>query len=232
MIKLIRKHRPNIILNNRLIQNHGVSGKQREFTGYGDFETPEQGIPEMDLTDQYGNPIPWETCLTLNNSWGFNAFDHDWKFPEQVIHVLVECVSKNGNLLLNVGPDSQGNMPKPSVDILKEVGAWISQNGKSIYGCGQADCPKPDWGYCTQQDNILYAHWTNPKIGHINLEGLDPDQVQEITVLSTGQQAATAATWWGNNDQDNFFVNIKNPTYKTYILPDQWDTVFKIVLKK
>lgn len=231
LVKMIREHQPHIILNNRLTQNHGVSGKAREFTGYGDFETPEQGIPEKDMLDKYGNHIPWETCLTLNNSWGFNAFDHDWKSAEQVIHALVECVSKNGNLLLNVGPDSQGNIPKPSVDILKTVGEWMAQNGESIYNCGHAHRLKPSWGYFTQKENVLFAHWTNPKIGHINLKALDPDNVKEVIVLNTNKPAATGATWWGNQDKGNYFINIKDPTYKTYILPDDKNTVFKIIFK-
>lgn len=231
LVKMIRKYQPGIILNNRLVQNHGVSNVKREFTGYGDFETPEQGIPEKDLTDIYNNPIPWETCLTLNNNWGYSSTDTQWKSPEMIIHALVNSVSKNGNLLVNVGPDAQGTIPQQSVEILSEVGEWMSVNGECIYGCGKSILSKPDWGYFTQKDNILYAHWTNPVIGHINIKNFT-NEVEKVIVLHTGKEAATARTWWGNNDKGNFFINIKKPTYLTYILPDNRNTVLKIILKE
>ena len=231
LVKMIRKYQPGIILNNRLVQNHGVSNKKREFTGYGDFETPEQGIPEKDLTDVYNNSIPWETCLTLNNNWGYSSTDTQWKSPEMIIHALVNSVSKNGNLLVNVGPDAQGTIPKQSVEILSEVGEWMSVNGESIYGCVKSTLSKPDWGYFTKKDNILYAHWTSPVIGHINIKNFT-NEVEKVIVLHTQKEAATAKTWWGNYDSGNFFINIKKPTYLTYILPDNRNTVLKIILKK
>ncbi len=230
LIKMIRKHQPDIILNNRLVRNHGTSTANREFTGYGDFETPEQGIPDKGLVDAYGNPIPWETCLTLNNNWGYSSTDHEWKTPEMIVHALVNCVSKNGNLLLNVGPDSQGTIPQPSVEILTAVGNWMSKHHESIYGCGAVDKPKPTWGYYTQKDNVLFAHWAHPHIGHINLH-LQEDLVNSVEVLTTQEPAATAANWWGNSDKGNFFINVEEPTYKTYILPDSINTVFKLVLE-
>ena len=231
LVRMIKKHQPGIILNNRLIINHGVSNLKREFTGFGDFDTPEQGIPEKDLTDIYNNPIPWETCLTLNNNWGYSSTDTQWKSPEKIIHALVNSVSKNGNLLVNVGPDAQGTIPQKSVEILSEVGNWMSVNGESIYGCRKSTLPKPDWGYFTQKDNFLYAHWTNPVIGHINVKNYG-DNVEKVIVLHTGKDDATARTWWGNNDKGNFFINIKRPTYLTYILPDNRNTVLKIILKE
>ena len=231
LVKMIRKYQPGIILNNRLVQNHGVSNKKREFAGYGDFETPEQGIPEEDLTDVYNNSIPWETCLTLNNNWGYSSTDTQWKSPEMIIHALVNSVSKNGNLLVNVGPDAQGTIPQQSVEILREVGEWMSVNGESIYGCGKSTLSKPDWGYFTKKDNLLYAHWTNPVIGHINIKNFT-NEVEKVIVLHTGEEAATARTWWGNFDTGNFFINIKQPTYLTYILPDNRNTVLKIISKE
>lgn len=230
LVAMIKEHQPDIILNNRLVFNEGVSGKKREFTGYGDFETPEQGIPESELLDAYGNPIPWETCLTLNNNWGYSSTDNQWKTPEMIVHALVNCVSKNGNLLLNVGPDAQGTIPEQSVNILKEVGKWMDKNGESIYRAGKADLPKSEWGYFTQKGNTIYAHWTNPQIGHINIKNFK-DKVKKTTVLNTGKPAATSSKWWGNSDEGNFFLNVEAPTYKTYLLPDDIDTVFKIELE-
>ena len=231
LVKMIRKYQPDIILNNRLVINHGVSNEAREFEGYGDFLTPEQGVPERKMVDQYGNDIPWESCLTINNGWGYTAGDNEWKSADLIINTLVNCVSKNGNLLLNIGPDSQGNVPIQSVQTLKTVGQWMQTNGESIYNCRDASLPKPDWGYYTQSGNVLYAHWTNPQVSHINL-GPSGDQVQEVTVLNTGKPAATAKSWWGNEGKGNFFVNVKQPTYLTFELPDNTDTVFKLVLKE
>jgi len=230
LVKMIRTLQPDIILNNRLVFNHGVSNEAREFAGYGDFLTPEQGVPEKKMVDLYGNDIPWESCLTLNNSWGYYSGDNQWKSADLIINTLVNCVSKNGNLLLNVGPDAQGDIPEQSVATLKAVGQWMQTNGESIYGCKDASLPKPDWGYFTQSGNTLYAHWTNPQVSHINLGNLG-DQVENVNVLNTGMAAATSKSWWGNEGKGNFFVNVKQPTYLTFKLPDDTDTVFKVVLK-
>ncbi len=156
--------------------------------------------------------------------------DNEWKSPRLIIHTLVNCVSKNGNLLLNVGPDAKGNIPEESVRILKEVGKWMKGNHRSIYNCGAAELPKPEWGHFTQNGGFLYAHLMNPHIGHINLKGF-ADKVEKVRLLSTGTGAAVATQWWGDNSADSFFVNIKAPTYKTYNLPDETDTVFEIELK-
>jgi len=143
LVEMVRKHQPNIILDNRLELHEGTSSRTRTVSTIGDFETPEQGVPDIALTDKFGNPIPWETCLTLNDHWGYAEFDDDWKSPELVIHTLVNCVSKDGNLLLNVGPDARGNIPQQSVKILKEVGNWMAVNHGSIYGNGKAALPFP-----------------------------------------------------------------------------------------
>ncbi|HEY0055231.1 MAG TPA: alpha-L-fucosidase [Pedobacter sp.] len=231
LVKMVRKNQPGIILNNRLVVNEGVSSKERIFSGYGDFETPEMGVPEKALKDKYGKDIPWETCLTLNNSWGYSAHDQNWKSPELIVQTLVECVSKNGNLLLNVGPDAKGKIPQASVDVLSEVGKWMSRNSESIYGSGSSEIQKPDWGYYTKKGNLLYAHWMYPKIGHINIKGYG-SKIKGVTKLFDGTEAGTANSWWGNEDPGNFFINVASPTYLTYSLPDPFDTVFRIELKK
>lgn len=231
LIAMIRSLQPDIILNNRLVFNEGNSAQKRKFEGYGDFETPEMGIPEVPVVDIYDNPLPWETCLTLNNNWGFSFNDNEWKSPETIVNALVEVTSKGGNLLLNVGPEPQGTIPAPCQAVLKEVGVWMKANHESIYGCGKAELEKPVWGYFTQNGKALYAHWTNPKIGNINIKGY-ADRVESVTMLHDGKRAATATKWWGNEDAGNFFINLKEPIHFTYALPDKIDTVLKIVLKK
>jgi alpha-L-fucosidase len=227
LVSMVRKHQPNIILNNRLKTHAGSASKQREISDLGDFETPEQGIPDYPLLDKYDNSIPWETCLTLNNSWGYNEFDNNWKSPELIIHSLVNAVSKNGNLLLNVGPDAKGNIPNESVNILKEVGDWLQLNGESVYGCGAAANPKPDWGRYTQKDNLLFSHWLYPNIGDLNVSGVIAAKVDKVILLNSGVELPYSETWWGNMEPGNFFIKVGNSPDK----PVKYNTVVKIKYK-
>ena len=229
LVEMIRKLQPDIIMNNRL-GGDGTSFGKGESNG--DFETPEQAIPEEALKDKDGNFVPWETCLTLNNSWGFNRYDNNWKSTQLIIQTLVNCVSKNGNLLLNVGPDAKGNIPPQSVEILKEVGKWMKLNGRSIYGCGPAKDLKPqDWGRYTQKGNFLYAHVMNPVIGPVKLKGYQ-DKVKKVRFLANGSEASTADSWWGNAKADGYyFINVNKPIHETFAWPDKNDTVVEIELK-
>lgn len=229
LLEMVRRYQPHILLDNRLTINEGTKTGGRMISAYGDFETPEQGIPDEGLVDKYGNPIPWETCLTLNNNWGYHQFDNNWKSPELVVHALVNCVSKNGNLLLNVGPDARGRIPDESIRILKEVGKWMNKNSESIYGCGASTLPKPDWGRYTVKGNTLYAHWMHPTVGHINVKGIS--DASAVYLLSSGAELPCEKAWWGNNEPGNFFVNVNSPTFQTFCPPDPWDTVIKIGLK-
>jgi len=225
LLKMCRKYQPDMITDNRL----NGSGENYSLT-YGDFVTPEQAIPELSIKDDQGRLLPWETCLTLNNNWGYTSSDHNWKPYEVIIQSLVDCVSKNGNLLLNVGPDGKGNIPKQSIEILTEVGDWMQKNGESIYGCGQCDLTKPEWGYFTQKGKSIYAHWCFPKIGPINVKGVS-HRVKTTTLLSTGTELPVSRKWWGHIGEDNFFINMSSPIEHTFLLPDKADAVVKIELK-
>ena len=112
--------RPGIIMNNRL----GGGFK-------GDTETPEQTIPAQGYPGR-----DWETCMTMNDTWGYKRNDTNFKSSEKLIQNLCDIASKGGNYLLNVGPTSEGLIPQPEVDRLKEVGAWMKVNGEAIYGTG------------------------------------------------------------------------------------------------
>lgn len=228
LVSMIRKHQPNIILDNRLSVHEGSSALQRTIKSIGDFESPEQGIPDGLLLDKYQNPIPWETCLTLNGGWGYTEQDHNWKSPELIVQSLVNCVSKNGNLLLNVGPNARGIIPKESEAILAEVGKWMALNGESIYGCGAANLAKPDWGRYTQKGNTIYAHWLHPTIGDLNAKGIEGDKVKNIYLLQSGAELSYKKTWWGNSDKGNLFITVGSSPQK----PVDFDTVVKIEMKK
>ncbi|MDD4921736.1 MAG: alpha-L-fucosidase [Bacteroidales bacterium] len=210
LMDMVHRYQPDIITDNRLDVNHGTSTKGRIVSNSGDFETPEQGIPDASLVDIYGNQVPWETCLTLNNHWGYTEYDKNWKSPELIIQSLVNCVSKNGNLLLNVGPDARGNIPDESVHILAEVGKWMDKNSESIYGCGAARLTKPDWGRYTQKGEDIYAHWMYPIIGMINTKGIG-NHVKNVYLLSSGAELKYKRNWWGNSEEGNFFIEVNAP---------------------
>ena len=124
----VQKLRPGIIQNNRLCHDKNSQGLQ---FFRGDTETPEQYIPPQGYPGR-----DWETCMTMNNHWGFNECDNHWKSTESIIRNLCDIASKGGNYLLNVGPDSLGEIPQESVKRLAEVGRWMKVNGAAIYGSG------------------------------------------------------------------------------------------------
>lgn len=143
---------PNILQNNR------AGGKG------GDFDTPEQSIPAEIIAN------PWETCMTLNDTWGFKKQDHEWKSSVQVIRNLVNIASKGGNFLLNVGPDETGKIPAASVDILHDAGKWLKVNGESIYAVQRSPFGTMPWGRATMKQDTLYLHITDwPADGKITV---------------------------------------------------------------
>lgn len=225
LVKMVRQAQPHIILNNRL-DGDGVT----EGVGSGDFVTPEQGIPAVPPRDGKGKLLPWETCLTLNNSWGYNRRDTHWKSPRQVISALVNVVSKGGNLLLNVGPDGRGRIPEASLATLRDVGRWLSLNGESIYRAGPAALDKPDWGRLTQRGSKLYAHILEQPIGHIVLPGMR-GRVMAARLLADGSEAYIGTEKFGQDSGDELWLNVAKPVHHTYTLPDPLDTVIELELK-
>ncbi|MFN1218876.1 alpha-L-fucosidase [Chryseobacterium kwangjuense] len=114
-LNLLKKNNPDIIINSRL--NH-----------HGDYETPEQGIPVIRPQSRY-----WELCYTMNDSWGYQPYDHHYKTPNMVIRTLADVISMGGNLLLDIGPKSDGTIDEKQIEILKNLGRWTSKNIRAIY---------------------------------------------------------------------------------------------------
>jgi alpha-L-fucosidase len=137
---------PQVITNDRL--------KRPDFPG--DYRTPEQKIPDLDELDGKD----WETCMTMNSSWGYKIWDDKWKTTETLIRNLIDIVSKGGNYLLNIGPTAEGQIPSQSIDRLQAIGEWMKINGEAVYGAERSPVEKPAWGYITRKDKkkhtILY----------------------------------------------------------------------------
>jgi alpha-L-fucosidase len=130
LYNFVRSLSPDILINNRVGKGRkGMQGMNKDDDTYaGDFGTPEQ-----EILDSYSD-FPWESCMTMNDTWGFKANDHHWKSSETLIHQLIDAAAKGGNYLLNVGPTAEGLIPAPSIDRLREMGNWLTQNGEAIYG--------------------------------------------------------------------------------------------------
>lgn len=227
LMKMARELQPHIIIDNRLEASgeYGGTIKTANPSFYsGDFASPEQIIPPEGVVDEEGNSIPWEACITLNNNWGYSASDLDYKSPQQVVRALVECVSKNGNLLLNVGPDAMGEIPRQSLEILSQVGNWMRRNGSSIYGCGRAELAKPEWGRYSQNGKKLYAHILERGIGPTNFLGLN-GKVKKARLLADGSEIKLDRPWNAGEFPNDLFIELKSQK-----LPDELDTVVELEL--
>ena len=231
LVQMVREAQPHIIIDNRL---GGHMEKKNPEPYAGDFEGPEQIIPYDGVKDEFGRRLPWESCVTLNNNWGYAALDTEYKTSGDVIRILVNCVSKGGNLLLNVGPDARGHLPKQAVDLLYEVGAWMDLNGESIFGCGPADFDKPDWGRYTQRGDTLYAHILDANVGQYYLRGLK-GKIQSATMVADGSEVYVTPFWMGTkafvDGQKDIFMNFGKPDQFTFLVPDRRDTVVRLLLK-
>ena len=174
MLLPLIKLQPGIITNNRLGHYPG------------DTETPEQFIPATGYADR-----DWETCMTMNDTWGYKSYDDNWKSTETLMRNLIDIASKGGNYLLNVGPTSEGVIPKPSVDRLREIGKWMEANGEAIYGTSASPFKKLSWGRCTRKGSKLYLHvfdWPEDGILSVPMTG----KVRKAYLLSDRRKPLTA----------------------------------------
>ncbi|WP_449439251.1 alpha-L-fucosidase [Pedobacter steynii] len=141
----LRNLKPSLIINNRIGKARGgMEGMNKYQDAAGDFGTPEQEILKTNSQDY------WESCMTINNNWGFAKYDHNWKSAQVLIDNLVDVAAKGGNYLLNVGPTAEGEIPAPSVERLGEMGKWLDVNKQAIYATKGLETYK-------QGDNIRFT---------------------------------------------------------------------------
>ena len=232
IMRMVRSLQPHLIIDNRLEgsgESPGTILTANPSAFAGDFACPEQMIPPAGIRNELGESVPWEACITLNNHWGYCAADRHWKSAAMVLRMLVECVSKNGNLLLNVGPDAKGRIPRASVEILEEAGRWMADNGESIYGCGAAGFDKPEWGRFTRKGGKLYAHIFESQAGALCLPGM-AGKIEKARLLSDKSELRPAAHWNLRQYPEHAFYFLNPDTGDSYPLPDPACTVAEITL--
>ena len=170
---------PGIVHNNRL-------GGDYE----GDIKTPEQHIPATGLAGD------WESCMTMNRTWGFKSYDDDWKSTQTLVHNLIDIASKGGNYLLNVGPTAEGEIPAPSIERLEAIGRWMDVHGQAIYGTTASPCSARDWGRITvkagDDRSTLYLHVFDWQDGQALRVPVD-NPVLGCTVLTDAGRTVTAS---------------------------------------
>lgn len=229
LIEMVRSLQPDVIIDNRLEvsgEGFGSLAECKPTPYHGDFVSPEQIIPPHGLRDAQGAPLIWESCVTMNNHWGYHATDRYFKPASMLIRKLVECVSKGGNMLLNVGPDAQGRIPEESLEILAQIGAWMEKNSESIYGCGVSGLDKPEYGRITRKGNKLYIHIFDNTLGPLPLFGIDKDRIGAIRRLADGSEVPISTSWVHSDYPELAFADLgPNP-----VLPDPVDTVLEVRL--
>lgn len=167
---LLSDKNPNVIFNSRL-------------QGHGDYETPEIGLPVLRPKAEY-----WELCMTMNDSWGYQQNDKNYKTPQQVMDIFVDCISKGGNLLLDIGPKADGTIPVEQENILKELGKWTSRHKNAIYGTRKGIPYDHFYGptSLSKDSTILYLYIRDkPADGQIVLKGIT-NKINRIFVVGNG----------------------------------------------
>jgi alpha-L-fucosidase len=164
---MIRELQPGIVINDRL-------------PGCGDYVTPEQAIP---ATPPKG---PWETCMTINNSWGYNPSDLALKSARYLLHALCEVAGKGGNLLLNVSPMGDGALPAEQIERLEVFADWMGRHQEGIVGTTAGLEPCQFYGPSTRRGDRIYLHLLMRPYESVSVRGVYVKRVRAVTVLGTG----------------------------------------------
>jgi alpha-L-fucosidase len=170
MNKMVFELQPEIIVNNRNALK-------------GDFSTPEQKI----VAEKDGRA--WESCMTMNDSWGYQAADDDWKSSRTILRNLITCSRDKGNYLLNIGPKPDGSIPEPSVKALREVGEWLKTNGHTVYESEECQVRRSQYASFTRKGNTLYMHVHYWPGDYVAISGLMV-KVKSAKLVKTGETIA------------------------------------------
>lgn len=230
LVNMARSLQPGVLIDNRIEVSGEGFGSLYECAPtpyHGDFVTPEKIIPPQGIRNIRDEPMVWEACITMNNNWGYCEQDHNYKPAPLLIKKLVECVSKGGNMILNVGPDGNGNIPAESLRILSQIGDWMSANGDSIYNCGPSNLEKPEYGRITQNGDRMYIHIFENTLGPLPLMGLKKEQVESLRLLASGKPVPISTSWVHSDYPQILFADLGSDP----VLPDPVDTVLEIRLK-
>ncbi|MEY3349985.1 MAG: hypothetical protein RIQ50_96, partial [Bacteroidota bacterium] len=176
----LRNLKPDLVINNRVGKGRaGMQGMNKYKDAAGDFGTPEQEILEGTSDSD------WESCMTMNDTWGFKKSDTKWKSSETLIHNLIDIAAKGGNYLLNVGPTAEGVIPAASVERLSEMGDWLKVNGEAIYSTHSTKKYKEnDASFTISKDgSLVYAIITQPVSGELMLKTVEVKQGSKIYML-------------------------------------------------
>ena len=186
LLKMIYEKQPEILVNDRLAY---YKEDVRDF----DYYTPELAVMNQGLRVK-GKEALWETCATMNGSWGYTAGADRYRDVNTITAGLMGCVSNNGNLLLNVGPEPGGKFPAGAVETLKKLADWNKVNGEAVTGCGRSEYQAP-YGCCyTQKGGTLYCYMLVGCMGDLILPGLK-DRAGKITLLRTGEEVTQIPVW-------------------------------------
>jgi len=216
----VRKLQPDIIINNRVGAGRlDMEGMSDEGTFGGDFGTPEQQIPPTGLPG-----TDWETCMTMNDHWGYNKANTVYKPAKKLIRMLTDIASKGGNYLLNVGPTANGTFPEQAVSRLREIGRWMKVNGESIYGTSASPFASTPWGRCTMKKSgdtvILYLDvfdW--PADGILKVPGCLNEPVSAVLLAHPGKPLPLS------REDDQIIIRVPPDA------PDQANSVIKLTLQ-
>ena len=187
LLKMIRKLQPHVILDDRLDLGNTP--------GAWDVKTPEQAQPR-EWVKVDGKPVVWEACQTFSGSWGYHRDEMSWRSTDELIRTLIDCVSKGGNLLLNVGPTGRGEFDERALDRLRGMGEWMKRHSRAIYGCTQAPAEFPTPQDCRLTYNPdtkrLYLHIYAWPYKHLHLEGQFAEQVKYAQLLNDASEVKLA----------------------------------------
>ena len=189
IVDLLRSDNKNVIINSRI-------------QGYGDYATPEQGVPVVRPEDKY-----WELCMTMNDSWGYQHTDSNYKSPYILLRTFVDCLSNGGNLLLDIGPKEDGTIPEEQVAVLKEFGRWTKKHKEAVYDT-RAGIPAEHFqGY--KAGDILYLYLPYKPNGVVEVKGL-VNKVNRVWVVGNGAMLSYKVhnkNYW-SDVPGNLYINV------------------------